>query len=216
MAIAQPPLAASIERKQSAGTLSLCFLRHRKLNDAVRGRRVPAHRRQSSALVRQGASRLCNGPDDPRTQGENLWITRRAGVARPGCGDETEDRAPDPGAAATAHAGRSNRVINSFPPTEEGPLSPGKFFGIMALSGIFRDDPRRSVRPSINTTVCSTLLFREKAGTTCTRSTARRGHRAGKAGPGWKDEGVGQPVDRPGGPRDVQHVAKAASYEGSV
>jgi hypothetical protein len=37
-------------------------------------------------------------------------------------------------AAAAAHTGGANQVINSFPPAEQGPLSSVKFFGIMALT----------------------------------------------------------------------------------
>jgi hypothetical protein len=123
------------------------------------GRGVRCAARDTSAVsAGKAASGFGDRLGDQRTPGENLWITRRAAVVRPGVADAAGGRSSDPGAAATAHTGRSNRVINSFPLAEQGPLSSGKFFGIMALSGIFRDDPRQSVRPSMKTTVSLTLL----------------------------------------------------------
>ena len=66
--------------------------------------------------------------------GENLWITCRARVWRGAVLDHLDRLGPGGRAAAAAHTGGGNRVINSFPPAEQGPLSSVKFFGIMALT----------------------------------------------------------------------------------
>ena len=94
----------------------------------------------------------------PSTHGGGKPVDNRS---RPGAGrwawHGTGDDRPQVSAAEAAHPGCFHGVIHRFSPGEQGPLCPGKFFGIMALIEWSRRYPRRS-GPSVMKTVEFTLL----------------------------------------------------------
>jgi hypothetical protein len=75
-----------------------------------------------------------DGRPHRRAVGENPWITGDHAVKRGRLLNAPGPPLPLKGAEVAAHTVEANEVIDSFPLTEQGPLSLIKFFAIMALS----------------------------------------------------------------------------------
>jgi hypothetical protein len=125
------------ERREMPPIQTLPQPRSRPQEIDPKGHAMPIRREKRAANGQRAFSRgaVASGRRDHRqAAGENLSITCRARVGRRDALDHADRLSRRGRAAAAAHTGGANQVINSFPPAEQGPLSLIKFFGIMALT----------------------------------------------------------------------------------